>query len=158
MVEWSVSSRFLLPITLEQAIRKVITFSKKFWHFNSPNLARGSEWGYLDNTKHFIFGLCNMKKNCLFETVTAPKRPILFCLVYQRVFGHFTTIPDYFRRFPKVPEDSRRLSKISETNEGFRRLPKMSGERSKHSTLFSLETGNVKKLANLTANSENYGK
>ena len=106
--------------------------------------------------KQLSFSHFNSKK--LFETVTAPKRPILFCLVYQRVFDHFTTIPDYFRRFPKVPEDSRRLSKISETNEEVRRLPKMSGERSKHSTLFSLETGNVKKLANLTANSKNYGK
>ena len=23
--------------------------------------SRGSEWGYLDNTKNFIFWLCNMK-------------------------------------------------------------------------------------------------
>ena len=106
--------------------------------------------------KQLRFSHFNSKK--LFETVTAPKRPIFVCLVYQRVFGHFTKIPDYFRRFPKVLEDSRRLSKISETNEEVRRLPKMSEERSKHLTLFSLETGNVKKLANLTANSKNYGK
>ena len=25
-------------------------------------LSRGSEWGYLDNTKHFIFWLCNVKQ------------------------------------------------------------------------------------------------
>ena len=62
----------------------------------------------------------NFKK--FFETVdfsqkdakTAPIRPILFCLVCEGVFGHFTTIPDYFRRFPKATDDSRILSKISE--------------------------------------------
>ena len=88
--------------------------------------------GYLYNTKHFIFWLCNMKqlnfRHCnneskkFFETVnffqkeekTASKRPISFCLVYQGVSGHFTTIPDYFRRFLKAIDDSRILSKISE--------------------------------------------
>ena len=28
-----------------------------------------------------------------------------FVLVYQGVFGHFTTLQDYFRRFPKATED-----------------------------------------------------
>ena len=96
--------------------------------------------GYVDNIKHFIFWLCNMKwlnfrhfntnnKDSLklifsqIEAKTAPKRPILFCLVYQGVFGHFATIPDYFRRFPK-------------TNEEVRSLPKMSDEPSKHLTVF----------------------
>ena len=87
---------------------------------------------YYDNTKHFTFWLCNMKQlnfrhfntNCKksFETViffrkeakTAAKRPKLFCLVYRGIFGHFTTMPDYFRRFPKATDGSRRLSKISE--------------------------------------------
>ena len=45
------------------------------------------------------------------ETKTAPKRPILFCLVYQEVFSHFPTIPDHFledfRRFPETTEDFR---------------------------------------------------
>ena len=98
----------------------------------SDLLFLGSEWRYLDNTKHFIFWLCNMEQlnfrhfntnsKIFFETViffhkeakAAPKGPILFCLVYQGVFGHFTTIPDYFRRSPKTTNDSRRLSKISE--------------------------------------------
>ena len=48
------------------------------------------------------------------ETKTAPNRPILFCLVYQRVFGHFATIPDYFRTFPETTEDPRRLPRMSE--------------------------------------------
>ena len=87
---------------------------------------------YLDNTKHFIFWLCNMKQlnfrhfntnsRNFFETVnffqkeekTAQKRPIIFCLEYQGVFGHFTTIPDFFGRIPKAADDSRRLPKISE--------------------------------------------
>ena len=59
---------------------------------------RGSEWGYFDNTKHFIFWFCSMKQlnfrhfntnsKKFFETnffqkeaKTAPKMPILFRLV-----------------------------------------------------------------------------
>ena len=82
------------------------------------------------NTSFFWF--CNMKQlnlryfnsnsKKIFETViffqkeakTAPKRPILFCLVYQGVFGHFTTIPGYVRKLPKATDDSRRVSKFSE--------------------------------------------
>ena len=45
------------------------------------------------------------------DTKAAPKRLILFCLVYQGVFGHFTTI--YFRVL-KATEDSRRLTKSFE--------------------------------------------
>ena len=48
------------------------------------------------------------------EAKTAPKRPKFFRLIYQGVFGHFTTILDYFRRPPKATEDPRRLPKISE--------------------------------------------
>ena len=106
------------------------------------------------NFRHF-----NTNSKQSFETViffqkeakTAQKRPILFCLVYQGVFGHFTTIPDYFRRFPKATDDSRRLTKR------VRPLPKMSEEPSKHLTVFPSETVNIKKLANLTANTKNYG-
>ena len=72
--------------------------------------------------KHINFKQFNANSKKFFEAVdffqkeakTAPKRPILFSLVYQGVFGHFTTIPDYFRRFPKAIDDSRILSKISE--------------------------------------------
>ena len=68
---------------------------------------------------------------------------ILFSI--SRTFGHFTLIPDYFRRFPK-------------TNEEVRPLPETSEEPSiKHLTLFSLETVNIKKLGNLTVNTKNYG-
>ena len=103
------------------------------------SVIRRSEWGYHDNTTHLFFWFCNKKQlnfghfntnsKKFFETVnffqkeakTAPKRPILFCLVYQGVFGHFTTIPDYFRRFPKATDDSRRLTKRSDH---CRRCPK----------------------------------
>ena len=47
-----------------------------------------------------------------------------------------------YRRFPK-------------TNEVFRPLPKMSEEPSEHLTVFSSK--NMKKLANLTANTKNHG-
>ena len=49
-----------------------------------------------------------------------------------------------FFRFPK-------------TNEEIRPLPTVSEEPSKHLTAFSSETVNVEKLANLTANTRNYG-
>ena len=111
-------------------------------------LAQRQSWiifHYLeDNTKHLIFWLCNMKQlnfrhfnttskkftvTVNFfqkETKTAQKRPILFCLVYQGVFDHFATIPDYFRRFPKTTKDVRRLPKMSKDNRRFpRRNPKI---------------------------------
>ena len=109
------------------------------------NVNRGWFFHYLeDNTKHLIFWLCNMKQlnfrhfnttskkftvTVNFfqkETKTAQKRPILFCLVYQGVFDHFATIPDYFRRFPKTTKDVRRLPKMSKDNRRFpRRDPKI---------------------------------
>ena len=36
-------------------------------------------------------------------------------------------------------------------------MPKMSEEPSKHLTVFSSETVNIKKLTDLTANTKNYG-
>ena len=93
---------------------------------------RGSEWGYLDNTKHFIFW------------------------VYQGVFGHFTTIPDCFRRFATATDDSRRLSKIFQDS---RRGPTITEDVRR--TLQTLNgiffgTANIKKLANLIANTKHY--
>ena len=88
----------------------------------SDNSIWGSEWGYLDNTKHLIFWLCNIKQlnfrhfntnsktfsvSVHFiqkETKTAPNKAMLFCLVFQEVFGHFPTISDH-GRFPKMSED-----------------------------------------------------
>ena len=66
-----------------------------------------------------------------------PKKPILFCLVYQGVFGHCPTILDYFRRSPKTKEDSRRSPKnfknqrrCPKTVEDVQRQPKISEEKS----------------------------
>ena len=118
---------FLLSV--EKSV--ILRTSEQFLINSQTSDKEGLNRGYLDNTKHFIFGLCNMKQlnfrhfntnsKKFFETVnffpkeakTARNRPILMCLVSQGVFGHFTTIPDYFRRFPKATNDSRRLSKIS---------------------------------------------
>ena len=78
-----------------------------------------------------------------------------YYLVYQGVFGHLRQFPIIsVRRFANATEDSRRFPK---TNEGVRPLPQMSEEPSKHLTVFSLETVNIKKLANLTENTKNYG-
>ena len=92
----------------------------------------GGGGGEIENSKNFIFWFWKMKQlnfrhfntnsRNFFETVnffqkeekTAQKRPIIFCLEYQGVFGHFTTIPDFFGRIPKAADDSRRLPKISE--------------------------------------------
>ena len=70
----------------------------------------GQNGGYLDNTKHFIVWLSNMKQlnfrhfntnsEKFFETgnffqkeaKSAPKRPMLFRSVYQGVLGYFATI------------------------------------------------------------------
>ena len=110
------------------------------------------------NFRHF-----NTNSKKFFETVsffqkeekTRPKRTILFCFVYQGVFGHFTTtFISYFRRLPKISEDYRNFTKA---NEEVRPLAKMSKEPSKHLTVLSSETANIKKLANLTANTKNYG-
>ena len=106
--------------------------------------------------KQINFRQFNANSKKFFETVdfsqkeakTAPIRPILFCLVYEGVFGHFTQfriISEDFRRLPTIPEYCRRFPK---TNEEVRPLPKMSEEPS--------ETENIKKLANLTANTKYY--
>ena len=107
---------------------------------------RGSEWGYLDNTKHFIFWLCNMKllnfrhfnSNSIkfFETVNffpegskngSKKASIILFSISRssRPFndnsGLFQTISEGYRRFPKTIEDFRRLKKRSDH---CRRCPK----------------------------------
>ena len=133
---------FLLSV--EKSV--ILSTAEQFLINSQTSGKEGLNRGYIDNTKHFIFWLCNMKQlnfrhfntNSIefFETVnffqkeakTAPNRPILFCLVHQGVFGHLTTIPD-FRRLPTMPEDCRRFRK---TNEEVQPLPKMFEEPSKH--------------------------
>ena len=39
------------------------------------------------------------------ETKTAPNKAMLFCSVFQEVFGLFRTISDHFGRFPKMSEN-----------------------------------------------------
>ena len=81
----------------------IVFHREKFGILQKWSFTRGSEWGYLDNTKHLIFWLCNMKqlnfrqfntnsKKFIVtvnftqkETKAAPKRPILFCLVVRRL-------------------------------------------------------------------------
>ena len=46
------------------------------------------------------------------ETKTAPKSPdyYFYCILRSsRSFGHFPTIPNYFKRFPNTTEDVQRL-------------------------------------------------
>ena len=60
---------------------------------------------------------------------------------FSAILQQFRIISEDFRRLPTIPENCRRFPK---TNEEVRPLPKMSEEPS--------ETENIKKLANLTAN------
>lgn len=90
---------------------------------NTCNMKQFNFRHFNTNSKEFSEQYFFSRENC--EAKTAPKRPILFCLVYQEVFGQFSTIPDYFRRFPRATEDVRRFPK---TDEDVRLLPKMSKE------------------------------
>ena len=80
-------------------------------------LSRGSEWGYLDNSKQLIFWLCNSKFYAE-GNKNASKRAMLFCSAYQQVFDHFPTIPDHFGRLPKISEDYRRCPETTEVFQG----------------------------------------
>ena len=75
------------------------------------------------------------------EANRAQKMPISFCLVSQGVFGHL-------RQF--IPEGYRR-SRFDHC----RSCPK-NPPNTYFITVFSSETVNIKKLANLTANTKNY--
>ena len=141
--------------------------------------------GYLDNTKHLllIFWLCHIKKlnfrhfntNSKKFTVTvvffsernktAPEKPILFCLVFQGVFGYLSEA--------KTTEGVGRLSKMSKDNKTFTRRNLIISQEHVRITnvlfiylfiyfsrttlqtlaVVSTETAIIKKLANLIANS-----
>ena len=76
-------------------------------HFWLCNMKQLNCWHFNTNSNKFVETVNFFQK----EAKTAPKRPILFSLVYQGVFGYLRTI--YFR-FPKATKDSLRLMKISE--------------------------------------------
>ena len=109
--------------------------------------------------KNLIFWICNMKQlnfrhfntNSKFFPKRKQKRlqkmSILFCLVYQRVFGHIRQFPiiqkisKEYRRFTNSAEDFRRVLKMFRTTaEDFR------GEIRKFSTLFSSLYSHVKDI------------
>ena len=93
----------------------------------------GSEWGYLDKTKHFDFWLCNMKQLIFMHFNTNSKKFTLTVIFFlernkngsqnakitlfsiSRSFQPFLTFPD------ETTEDPRRLPKIfEEKSENFR--------------------------------------
>ena len=148
--------------------------------------------------KNLIFWICNMKQlnfshfntNSKFFSKRKQKRlqkmSILFCLVYQRVFGHIRQFPiiqkisKEYRRFTNSAEDFRRVLKMFRTTaEDFRgeirkfatlfsslyshvkdifftgvQIRFLHKKPSKNLSVFSPETINIKKLANLTANTK----
>ena len=74
-------------------------------------LSRGSEWGYLDNSKQLIFWLCNSKFYAEGNKDASKKGNVI-------LFSISTS-------FRPLSDDSRSFRK---TSEDFRRLPKMSGD------------------------------
>ena len=103
------------------------------------SLSGGSLWGYLDNTKHLIFWLCNMKqlnfrrfntntKKILWNSTFFPERGkngsikaniILFsisrsCPPFYDNSGLFQKITEGHRRFPKTVEDFQRRPTVAE--------------------------------------------
>ena len=88
----------------------------------------GSEWGYLDNTKHLIFWLCNIKQLNFRHFNTNSKK--IFCnskfyqegnkngskqgnVILLSISRSFRPLSDDFRSFRKISEDVRKLLKFS---------------------------------------------
>ena len=100
------------------------------------------------NFRHF-----NTNSKKFFETVNflqkEEKRPQKGQYYFVKYIKEFSAILRQFisdfRRLPKFPEDCRTFSK---TNEEVRPLLKISEEPSKHLTVLSSETPNIKNLAN----------
>ena len=120
-------------------------------------LKRGSEWGYLNNTRHFIFWFCQMKQLNFMHLNTNSKKFFEIVIFFQKetkkgskktsnilfsISGSFRPFYNTSGLFQKISEGYRRFPK---TNVDVRWLPKMSEEPSKHLTVFSSETVNCKK-------------
>ena len=88
----------------------------------------GSEWGYLDNTKHLIFWLCNIKQLNFRHFNTNSKKIFCNSKLYQEgnkngskqgnvillsISRSFRPLSDDFRSFRKISEDVRKLLKFS---------------------------------------------
>ena len=115
-------------------------------------------FGFVTGNSYKFYACTNSKKS--FETVnffqkeakTAPKRPMLLFRISRRFrpfydnSGFFQKISEGYWRFLKTVEDFRRLTKRSDYCQ----------RCSKMTLLFSSETANTKKLANLRANNTNY--
>ena len=147
---------------LQQYVRSNIDFQLQFVFGGISCVTEGRmEWGYLEkrSCKNLIFWICNIKQlnfshfntNSKFFPKRKQKRlqkmSILFCLVYQRVFGHIRQFPiiqkisKEYRRFTNSAEDFRRVLKMLRTTaEDFR------GEIRKFSTLFSSLYSHVKDI------------
>ena len=83
------------------------------------------------------------------EVKTAPKRPTLFCLVYQAEFlailRQIRIIAEEFRRLPKILKDWRRFPV---TNEEVWLLPKIPEEPFKHLTVLLRKQQTLQKWPN----------
>ena len=93
----------------------------------SDSSISGFEWGYLDNTKHLIFWLCNIKQLNFRHFNTNIK---ILCnskfypegnkngskqgnVILFSISRSFRLLSDDFRSFWKISEDVRRLPKFS---------------------------------------------
>ena len=93
---------------------------------------KGFEWGHLDNTWHLIFWLCNIKQLNLRHFTTNSKR---FAVAVNFIQIETKTAPKLAESCPKV------IWTFPIICEEFRRLPKISGEKSENiSTIYQGRT------------------
>ena len=109
-----------------------------FFNFRQNLASRGSEWRHLDNAKHLIFWLCNMKQLNFRHFNTNRKKftvTVNFSLKEKKrlqkgqyyLVWYTNEISAIFGRFPIIPKDFRSLPEISED---------VRGEIRKSSTIF----------------------
>ena len=88
-------------------MRAFLDISLLFW----PAAGRECKRGYLDNTKRFIFWLCNMKQFFPERSKNGSKKVNIILFSISRSFWPFYGNSIYFRRFPQATEDSQRFPK-----------------------------------------------
>ena len=79
-----------------------------------PFLSRGSEWGYLDNSKQLIFWLCNNKFYAEGNKNASKKGNVTFFSISTS----FRPLSDDSRSFRKTSEDYRRCPETTEIFQG----------------------------------------
>ena len=95
--KWSLQYSF--KDTNEQ-LSPLVALHWKIRFVESPKQIRGSEWGYLDNTKNIIFWLCSMKQlnSRYFNTTSIDWISCRFSEIADIVFGLQFLLNNFLRR------------------------------------------------------------